>query len=108
MAKRSGQDYYPDLSGLNSFQFNTNNPSVIASIIYTILLTVILGVIAMFLGPVADYFSSWLMSMPGNPYATPVLLLFSWWYILIMASWVVGVILIWRAVFFNLTFERGY
>jgi hypothetical protein len=110
MARRSrsySREYAPDLSGLNSFQFNGNNPSVIAAIVYTILLTIVLGVIAMFLGPVADYFSNFLMSQPGNPYATPVLMLFSWWYILILASWVVGVILVWRAVFFNITFERG-
>ena len=86
-----------------------NNPSVLASIIYTLILTVILLVIALFVGPVADFFSNWLVTDPlnaGNPYLSPVLPLFQWWYIFIFASWVVGVIGIWRSVFFSISYER--
>jgi hypothetical protein len=98
-----------DYSGLSGMQFSNNNPSVLAAIIWTILLSVMLLVITLFLGPIADFFVNWLINDPlnaGNPYVTSAVAVFQWWYIFIFATWVIGVIMIWRAVFYSVSYER--
>jgi hypothetical protein len=107
MARFRDSNDYPDLSGMSNI--NGQSTSVLASIIYTILLTIILLTIVLFVGPVADFFVNWLINDPlnaGNPYVSPVVAVFQWWYIFIFASWVVGMIMIWRSVFFNISYER--
>ena len=107
MARRYDSNDYPDMSGFSNI--NGMGTSVLASVIYTILLTIILLAVVLFVGPVADFFVNWLLNDPlnaGNPYVSPAIVVFQWWYIFIFASWVVGVIMIWRAVFFNISYER--
>jgi hypothetical protein len=107
MARKYYDTNYPDMSGFSNI--NGMGTSVLASVIYTILLSIILLAITLFVGPVADFFVNWLLNDPlnaGNPYVTPVIAVFQWWYIFIFASWVIGVIMIWRAVFFNISYER--
>jgi hypothetical protein len=72
--------------------------TVQGAIVGCIVTTVILIAIIVSLGPLVDFFEAWLMNQPGNPYAAPILDLFPWIYIFIFLSWLVSIVVIWRAV----------
>lgn len=72
--------------------------TVQGAIVGCIVSSVILLAIIVSLGPLVDFFQAWLMNQPGNPYAAPILDLFPWIYIFIFLSWIVSIVVIWRAV----------
>ena len=72
--------------------------TVQGAIVGSIVSSVILLAIIVSLGPLVDFFEAWLMNQPGNPYAAPILDLFPWIYIFIFLSWLVSIVVIWRAV----------
>ena len=79
-------------------------PTVAGAIMGSIVASVLLFAVIVSVGPLVDYFQVWLTQQNGNPYAAPVLDLFTWIYILAFASWVTYIIVVWRAVTANISY----
>jgi hypothetical protein len=79
-------------------------PTVAGTILGSLVGMVLLLAITVSCGPLIDYFGNMMMNQPGNPYAAPIAQLFPWIYIFIFLSWVVYLVVIWRAVFRNTSF----
>ena len=79
-------------------------PTVAGTILGSLVGMVLLLAITVSVGPLIDYFGNMMMNQPGNPYAAPIAQLFPWIYIFIFLSWIVYLVVIWRAVFRNTSF----
>jgi len=80
--------------------------SVLGAIVWSIITIMILVVVVVVLGPIADWFSNWLMTQNGNPYVPIALSMFSWWYIFIALAGVIAFVLIWKAAIFDVQYGR--
>jgi sterol desaturase/sphingolipid hydroxylase (fatty acid hydroxylase superfamily) len=84
--------------------FRSGAPTVAGTVLGSMVGGVMLLAITVSCGPLIDYFQNWLLQQPGNPYVTPVLDLFSWIYIFIFLSWIVYIVVIYRAVTASLNY----
>jgi len=91
------QDRLAKQAARSSRQVAQGAVTVQGAILGCIVSSVILLAIIVSLGPLVDFFQAWLMNQPGNPYVAPVLDLFPWIYIFIFLSWIVSIVVIWRA-----------
>lgn len=82
----------------------TGSPTVAGAIMGSIVASVLLFAVIVSTGPLVDYFQLWLIQQNGNPYAAPVLDLFTWIYILAFVSWITYIIVVWRAVTMNVSY----
>lgn len=80
------------------------SPTVAGAIMGSIVASVLLFAVIVSTGPLVDYFQVWLTQQNGNPYAAPVLDLFTWIYILAFVSWITYIIVVWRAVTMNISY----
>ena len=102
-------EYAPSISDLHYLDSNTPSPSVMGAILKTIIASVFAFIVLYTVGPFVDTFLSLYIALPanqGNPYMTTAVSLFQWFYIFVVLSWVVSLILIWRTVFYNIQYEQ--
>jgi len=102
------QNYANAYVGMDGMYGYPQSPSVLGAMLWTVALFVFLFILDIAVGPIDDYFTTWLVSPinAGNPYVSSVLPLFSWWYIFLIVSGAVGVLILWRAVITSILYGR--